>query len=135
MRKTVKNMKNSIVIFLGVKTILWNDACYKITQIVKPQQKTTQKRIYLQGKWSRGNNFAFWPFLCQNYFSQAWTCPTLFYLFNFISSEFCYIFIKNWQKYIEKLFFADIEIFTIVSDIFEHVINQFSKHMEAATVA
>ena len=44
-------------------------------------------------------------------------------------SEFCYIFIKNRQICKEKSLFADTEIFTIVSDIFEHVLNQFSKHM------
>ena len=42
---------------------------------------------------------------------------------------------KNWQSYKEKLLFSDIEIFTIVSDVFEHVLKQFSKHMEAILIA
>ena len=34
----------------------------------------------------------------------------------------------------KNYFFADIEILTIVSNIFEHVLNQFSKHMEVDIV-
>ena len=33
------------------------------------------------------------------------------------------------------IFFEDIEIFTILSDIFDHVLDQFSKHMEAIIIA
>ena len=65
---------------------------------------------------------------------QNWNFPSLFYLLNFIFSEFCDSFIKNRQSYKEKLFSADIKIFTIVS-VFEHVLSEFSKHMEAFIVA
>lgn len=68
-------------------------------------------------------------------FFQTWTLPSLFHLFNFIFSKFSYVFIEDWQRYKEKIFFADSEIVTIVSDNFEHVLNKFSKHMKAAIVA
>ena len=42
-----------------------------------------------------------------------------YWLLSFL--KFCYILIKNWRKYQEKLFFAVFVMFTIVSDIFEHV--------------
>ena len=56
----------------------------------------------------------------------TWILPCLFYLCDFIFSEFCYIFFKNWQSYTET-FSAYMKIFTIVSDIFKDVLNQFSK--------
>ena len=37
-------------------------------------------------------------------------------------SKICGIVIKNWHAYKGKLFFVDFEIFTIVSDIVEHVL-------------
>ena len=37
-------------------------------------------------------------------------------------SKICGTVIKNWHAYKGKLFFVDFEIFTIVSDIFEHVL-------------
>ena len=48
----------------------------------------------------------FWPVFCQNRFFQTWTFPSLFYLSNFIFSEFCCICIKNWQSFKRKLFFC-----------------------------
>ena len=55
--------------------------------------------------------------------------PNLFYLFNFFFSEFSDNIIKNWQSCKEKL------IFTIVSNISQHALNKFSKHMEPVIVA
>ena len=70
--------------------------------------KKIKKWSIFTGKWSKSNNVAVWPFFCQKLFFQTWTFPCLFYLFNLKFSEFCYVFIKNWQSYKEKLFFADI---------------------------
>ena len=103
--------------FLGVKALPWNGMCYKIIQIAKPKQKTTQKRSTLT---ARSNNVAVWQFFNQNWFFQTWPFSSLFYSLNFIFSEFCYISIKNFQKvnflksFNEMLFFADFEIFSCI---------------------
>ena len=100
--------------FLGVKSIPWNDMYYKIIQTLN-SKKQLKKGSTLIGNWSINNNVALWSFLCQNWFFQTWTFPSLFYLFNFIFSELYHIFKKTGY------FFADIEIFTIAYDVFEHV--------------
>ena len=59
----------------------------------------SHKKNCFLGQWSRSNNFVIWPFFCQTWFVQTWMFPRRFYLVNFILSEICYIFIKNWQSY------------------------------------
>ena len=110
--------------------------CHEIECVIKLPKllNHSKKGSTWTGKRLRSNNVAVWLFLCQNWFFQTWIFPILFYLFSF-TSEFCYIFIENWQSYKERLFFADIETFSIVSNIFEHILNQFAKHMEALIIA
>ena len=130
MRK-IQVLKN-IVIFMNVKTLTWK--CYVIQNYLncKTIAKNNPKRgLLLQINVQEATMLLFHHFSVKTDSFQSCTFPTLFYLFNFIFSEFCYILIKNWQSYKEKLFFAGIEIFTIVSNIFGHVLNQFSKHMES----
>ena len=56
-------------------------------------KKKTKKGSTLTSKWSRSNNVAVWPFFSQNWFFQTSTFSSLFYLFNFIFSEFYVTFL------------------------------------------
>ena len=56
-----------------------------------------------------------------NFFWVRTSSSPFFYQVSW-SPKVCCIFIKNRQGYKWKLFFADFEMFAIVSDIVEHVL-------------
>ena len=61
----------------------------------------------------------FWPVLCQKWFLQTWTFPSLFYLFIYLH----FISLWNWQRYKEKLFLCrslNVHLFSIWKLSFFH---------------
>ena len=75
----------------GVKTLALNDMCYKTTHTAKPFQEQLKKDLPLQENGQEVTRILFEHFLVKTDFFEL----EFFQVFNFVFSEFCYIFMKN----------------------------------------
>ena len=111
--------------------------CYKTTHTAKPFQEQLKKDLPLQENGQEVTRILFEHFLVKTDFFEL----EFFQVFNFVFSEFCYIFMKNWQSYKEKLFsqilnsrlcliFLNIEYL----NTFLIFLNKFSKHVVEAVI-
>ena len=105
-----------------------------VTQAVKPQQIDNSKN-YLPSHINdqEVTMLLFDHFSIKTDFFKLELFLVRFTYLSSSSQNFATFSSKSDQ--VKKLLFADTETFTIVSDSFEQVLNQFAKHMKAVIAA